>query len=215
LGKPSDDTEVIDGGVPSMTQRTVRIVSFVVPLLLMAYFSPWNAHSDQEFATAAERVLLIAVLVHFALRYGLPQLGLGTESEPRTSREKSSGLSGWGLVRIAGVISLAVGLACVVLTTNHMLAVDLGFFFEVIAQQLTLLVIAHYVTKLPNGNPSQIACLLALVGMAVFFAWSSNIVFLAQKPPRAPMSSDAANILYAVPAVSLIALSVTRRLLRR
>lgn len=193
-----------------MTKRTAIAIAYLAPLFFMVCFAPWNAHTDQDFVIRSQRVAIIAVLLHVALRYGLTQL---VRRDPDAGVPIGDRSKAWTLIRTAVVAQMVIGILGVVLTTNHILPVDLGFLLEMAGQQLTVLFLVRRMTRLPNGG--RIAGLLALGSIAIFFAWSSNIVFLAQKPPGTPMSSDSVNTLYAVPALALIALSLAERNRRR
>lgn len=63
--------------------------------------------------------------------------------------------------------------------------------------------------------PFRVVGLIALAGLAVFFAWSSNVTLLAQKPPVSAYSSNSANMMYAIPAVVMALWGIARSLLKR
>lgn len=201
-----------------MKRSTASAVTYVVLLLILAALLPWGARSTAEFGPRAMLAVVVAVVLSLVTRYGLELfVARSTVAENRVF----SGTGGflalglWRSVKFSCAVSLVIGIASIVAGTSHLLSATAAFFATVIGQQLTLMAAEIFVARQPSQNAKPVARVLALiilVALAAFFAWASNITFLAQRPPVSPRFSDSTNLLFAVPALLVGMAAIAGRL---
>jgi len=207
-----------------MTKRTASILSYTVPFVLVAVFMPWSTTSPAVFGREGLTIIFIGVVVHIALRYGLASFS-GPKSNESSQPSNGDAATGhalrsryWRILKLGIGVCLGIGLACVVLSNSRTLDVKTAFIIATVCQQMTLLGLGYYVCWRADdiaASAAGIICSLALASAAVFFAWSGNIIFQAQRPPVVPTSTDEANALYSLPAVAVILIGLARGFWRR
>lgn len=119
-----------------------------------------------------------------------------------TMRGRSGGV--WGLLKLSCAAALTIGIASIALGTSRIVSPVGAFFVALVAQQLTFVIFELIVAVRQasgGGFTRRAAAVIAMGGLAVFFAWASNITLLAQKPPVAPPFPSSMSVLFAIPAV--------------
>jgi hypothetical protein len=117
-------------------------------------------------------------------------------------RGRSGGV--WGLLKLSCAAALTIGIASIALGTSRIVSPVGAFFVALVAQQLTFVIFELIVAVRQasgGGFTRRAAAVIAMGGLAVFFAWASNITLLAQKPPVAPPFPSSMSVLFAIPAV--------------
>jgi hypothetical protein len=195
-----------------MNKSTALTLSYIVLLALLAVFFPWHARSATDFRGPALLAIGIALAGHFLARFGLLRF-VARQIESREELGIPTGgiWARWPVgfvksVKLCCIISLLVGLAGIALGSARLLSPAEAFFFAVIGQQLIFICfeLAVVARRSPDsGFWSRAANVVALMALATFFSWASNITFLAQRPPVPPIFSDATNLLFAVPAMTV------------
>jgi hypothetical protein len=205
-----------------MRSSTNPRITYGIPLAILAVFTPWRAASSAEFSSNFLFVGAVAAIVHFALRYGLRWISPGSTNllsqAPIDDQSRELRSTFWRSLKFACATSLTIGLACIALGKSQILSSHGIFLVSVITQQLAFIAVGYYIGSgkpLAAEMPFRVVSLIALAGLAVFFAWSSNVTLLAYKPPVSPYSSTSANLLYAIPAIAMAFWGIARSLLKR
>jgi hypothetical protein len=207
-----------------MNKSTASLVAYAVPMIILMISIPWNATSAAEFGPRFELVAVLAVAIHFALRYGLrwlPEAPMKShEPQPAAPRDDTSRAlrsTLWRSLKAACAASIAIVLTSIVLGKSHLLAGQAIFLFGALCQQLIFVGIGIYILSRQTDATEvflRVLSLTALAGMAIFFAWSSNVTLQAQNPPVPPYSSNAENMWYALPAVAVAVWGIGRTIWR-
>src|SRR5262245_55040611 len=94
-----------------MRRSVWNAATVVVPILIIAVFTPWGAPSDVEFSAGAMKAVVAGVLAFAAIRYGWPLLDREV-SKSRMSTQNGSGhksnLTPWGIAFLGLVGSMAL-----------------------------------------------------------------------------------------------------------
>jgi hypothetical protein len=202
-----------------MKNKLVQLLSYLVPLLILAVGVPWHASTAQYEATGV-KVVAIAAIVHLFLRYGLPNLIRTREGKQgrdfgTPTKRASTSLSIWPLFLLACAASLAIGMGCMFLATRQLLELHAAFYIGVVLQQLVFVGMGVVMIRARSSAISTVVGLIALGIVALFFAWSSDIVLLAQHSTAGPTTSPGSNMLYAIPALVVALIGIVGRLMQR
>jgi hypothetical protein len=190
-----------------MNRSTESWISYGVLLALLAVFMPWGAISAEKFGPPALIAVAIAVIGYVLVRAGFrffrrAEPSSTQDSRVGTMRGRPGGV--WGLLKLSCGAALTIGIASIALGTSRIVSPIGAFFVALVAQQLTFVIFELVVAVRQvsgAGFAPRAAAVIIMVGLAVFFAWASNITLLAQKPPVAPPFPSSVSVLFAIPAV--------------
>lgn len=203
-----------------MNNRVYKRIAYIGAFVAAAPFVPWTSQSDSRFESGGLRALVIAIVVYVVIRYGTP-LALrlkGARSDSEHGNAPAPGVSCWRHLKFALSASLAIGLLSVVFAENRVVPVDAAHWTYLIGQQLLLIATIYSLIRKPIDTGSRvwaIASFVSLALMAVFFAWSSDIVYQAATPRSMSVNPDSVDVLFSIPVLLASMFGIARTLISK
>ncbi len=192
-----------------MNKAAESAVSYGVLLALLAAFMPWDATSAADFSPRALVAVVIAVVGSLVAKAGLAlfKRWFGPVSQslnvPQVALTHRFFGGLWGSIKLSCTVCMVIGLGSILLGTNHWIRPIDAFYTALVAQQLTFIVLELFAATIVSPSSrlgARAATVIAMMGLAIFFAWASNITLFSQTPSVAPPFSSLVSILFAIPA---------------